>query len=188
MKVTPQKLPEVLLIEPQVFGDERGFFIETFQAKRYTEVAGIKLPFVQDNLSRSAHGILRGMHMQLPHAQGKLVSVVEGEVFDVAIDVRVGSPNFGQWVGVYLSAQNHHQLYVPPGFAHGFCVTSEFAQFTYKCTDVYHPECEVGVAYDDPEIGVAWPIAKPILGAKDQKNLKLSQIDKSKLPRYEDFR
>jgi len=119
VKVTPQKLPEVLLIEPQVFGDERGFFIETFQAKRYAEVAGIKLPFVQDNLSRSAHGILRGMHMQLPHAQGKLVSVVEGEVFDVAIDVRVGSPNFGQWIGVYLSAQNHHQLYVPPGFAIG---------------------------------------------------------------------
>ncbi len=188
MKVTPQKLPEVLLIEPQVFGDERGFFIETFQAKRYAEVAGIKLPFVQDNLSRSAHGILRGMHMQLPHAQGKLVSVVEGEVFDVAIDVRVGSPNFGQWVGVYLSAQNHHQLYVPPGFAHGFCVTSEFAQFTYKCTDIYHPECELGIAYDDPEVGIAWPLAKPILGGKDQKNLKLSQIDKSKLPRYEDFR
>jgi dTDP-4-dehydrorhamnose 3,5-epimerase len=187
MKVTPQKIPEVLLVEPQVFGDERGFFIETFQAQRYAE-SGMKLPFVQDNLSRSAHGILRGMHMQLPYSQGKLVSVVEGEVFDVAVDVRVGSPTFGQWVGVYLSAQNHHQLYVPPGFAHGFCVTSEAAQFAYKCTDLYHPECELGLAYDDPDVGIAWPVKNPILGGKDQKNLKLSQIEKSRLPRYEDFR
>jgi dTDP-4-dehydrorhamnose 3,5-epimerase len=174
-----------LLIEPAVFGDERGFFIETFQAKRYQEQAGIALPFVQDNLSRSARGILRGMHLQSPHAQGKLVSVVEGEVFDVAIDVRVGSPTFGQWVGVTLSAQNHHQLYVPPGFAHGFCVTSEIAQFSYKCTDIYHPDCEIGVAYDDPEIGIEWPIKNPTLGAKDQKNLRLSQIDPARLPKYE---
>jgi dTDP-4-dehydrorhamnose 3,5-epimerase len=183
MRVTPQSLPEVLLIEPQVFGDERGFFQETFHTQRYAE-AGMKLPFVQDNLSRSAHGILRGLHLQNPHAQGKLVSVLEGEVFDVAVDVRVGSPRFGQWVGLYLSAQNHRQLYVPPGFAHGFCVTSEVALFAYKCTDLYHPETELGVAYDDPELGIAWPLANPLLGAKDQKNLRLGQIDRGRLPQY----
>jgi dTDP-4-dehydrorhamnose 3,5-epimerase len=183
VRVTPQKLPEVLLIEPQVFGDERGFFKETFQAQRYLE-AGMRLPFVQDNLSRSTHGILRGLHMQNPYAQGKLVSVLEGEVFDVAVDVRVGSPRFGQWVGVTLSAQNHRQLYVPPGFAHGFCVTSEVALFAYKCTDLYHPECEVGLAYDDPDLAINWPIEKPILGAKDLKNQRLSQIDPTRLQRY----
>jgi dTDP-4-dehydrorhamnose 3,5-epimerase len=187
VRVTPQKLPEVLLIEPQVFGDERGFFVETFQQERYAR-HGMELGFVQDNLSRSSRGILRGLHLQNPHAQGKLVSVVEGEVFDVAVDVRVGSPWFGQWVGVYLSAQNHHQLYVPPGFAHGFCVTSEFAQFSYKCTDLYHPECELGIAYDDPEIGVTWPIEQPILGGKDQKNPRLAQIDRAKLPRFVEAR
>jgi dTDP-4-dehydrorhamnose 3,5-epimerase len=184
VRVIPQKLPEVLLVEPQVFGDERGFFIETYQLERYAQ-HGMRLPFVQDNLSRSSHGILRGLHMQNPHAQGKLVSVVEGEVFDVAVDVRVGSPRYGQWVGVYLSAQNHHQLYVPPGFAHGFCVTSEFAQFSYKCTDTYHPECELGIAFDDPELAIDWPIKNPSLGGKDQKNQRLSQIDPTRLPRYE---
>ncbi len=184
MRVTPQAaLPEVLLIEPQVFGDERGYFIETFQTQRYAE-AGMRLPFVQDNRSRSAYGILRGLHLQNPYAQAKLVSVCEGEVFDVAVDVRLGSPTFGRWVGATLSAQNHHQLYIPPGFAHGFCVTSEFAQFTYKCTDLYHPESELGVAFDDEELGIEWPVKSPILSAKDQKNLKLSQIDPNRLPRY----
>ena len=184
MRVTPLELSEVLLIEPQVFGDERGYFKETFHAERYAQ-AGMPLPFVQDNASRSRRGILRGLHLQNPFAQGKLVSVSEGEVFDVAVDVRVGSPTFGKWVGVTLSAQNHLQLYVPPGFAHGFCVTSEAAVFVYKCTELYHPEAELGVAFDDPELGIGWPIAEPLVGDKDRKNLRLSQIDRAKLPRYQ---
>lgn len=183
MKVTPQALPEVLLIEPQVFGDERGYFKETFHAARYAQ-AGMNLPFVQDNVSRSRHGILRGLHLQNPHGQGKLVSVSEGEVFDVAVDVRVGSPSFGQWVGATLSAHNHAQLYVPPGFAHGFLVTSEFATFVYKCTDLYHPECELGIAFDDPALAIRWPHAAPVVGEKDRKNLPLAKIDVARLPRY----
>ncbi len=183
MEVIPQALPEVLLIKPKVFGDARGYFIETYNAERYQQ-AGITLPFVQDNLSKSRRGILRGLHLQNPHAQGKLVSVVEGEVFDVAVDVRVGSPTFGKWVGAVLSADNHHQLWVPPGFAHGFCVTSESALFSYKCTDLYHPEAEVGVAWDDPAIGIPWPVKAPELSGKDKANLPLSQIDPAKLPRY----
>jgi dTDP-4-dehydrorhamnose 3,5-epimerase len=188
MEIVPQEqLPEVLLIKPQVFGDERGYFKETFHAERYA-AAGIRLPFVQDNLSRSRRGTLRGLHLQHPYGQGKLVSVVEGEVFDVALDVRIGSPTFGRWTGALLSDKNHFQLYVPPGFAHGFCVTSENALFSYKCTDLYHPECEVGVAFDDPDLGIRWPVDHPLVGQKDQQNLPLSQIDRQKLPRYEDFR
>ncbi len=183
IKVTPQRIPELLLIEPQVFGDERGFFKETFHAARYAEL-GICESFVQDNLSRSKRGILHGMHLQHPHAQGKLVSVVEGAVFDVAIDVRVGSPTFGQWVGIELSAANHRQLYVPAGFAHGFCVTSESALFSYKCTDVYHPDCELGVSYNDPEIAIAWPLTELLVSAKDALHPRLSQIEPSRLPRY----
>jgi len=183
MKVTPQAIPDILLIEPQVFGDERGFFKETFHAERYKN-AGMPLPFVQDNLSRSRRGILRGMHLQHPYDQGKLVSVVEGEVFDVTIDVRVGSPSFGKWLGFLLSAENHRQLYVPPGFAHGFCVTSESALFSYKCTDLYHPEHELGVAYSDPDLGIEWPIKEPLVSAKDAAYPRLSQIDPAKLPRY----
>lgn len=183
MEVVQQAIPDVWLIKPKVFGDERGYFIETFQQARYA-AAGIAGPFVQDNLSRSRHGTLRGLHLQEPHGQGKLVSVVEGEVFDVAVDVRVGSPSFGRWVGVLLSDKNHYQLYVPPGFAHGFCVTSENALFSYKCTDLYHPETEVGVAFDDPQLGISWPIAAPLVGAKDKANLPLSKIDPAKLPRF----
>lgn len=183
MRVTPQKLPDVLVIEPQVFGDERGFFIETFHAERY-RLAGIAQPFVQDNLSRSKRGILRGLHLQHPHDQGKLVTVLEGEVFDVAVDVRVGSPTFGAWVGVTLSAQNHLQVYVPPGFAHGFCVVSESALFAYKCTDLYHPECELGVAFDDPDLAISWPIREPQISQKDRANVRLRQIAQDKLPRY----
>jgi len=183
MKVTPLGLSDVLLIEPQVHGDERGYFKETFHAERYAQ-AGMRLPFVQDNASRSRHGILRGLHLQNPFSQGKLVSVSEGEVFDVAVDVRVGSPNFGKWTGVTLSAQNHLQLYVPPGFAHGFLVTSESAVFVYKCTDLYHPECELGIAFDDPAIDIRWPVSAPAVGEKDRKNLPLSKIDPARLPRY----
>lgn len=187
MDVVPLEIPEVLLIKPKVFGDERGYFVETYQSARYA-AAGVPAAFVQDNLSRSGRGILRGLHLQQPHAQGKLVSVLEGEVFDVAVDVRVGSPSFGRWVSAVLSAQNHHQLYVPPGFAHGFCVTSDSAIFSYKCTDLYHPECELGVAWNDPQLGISWPVDKPLIGAKDQNNLPLAQIDPAKLPRYEGAR
>jgi dTDP-4-dehydrorhamnose 3,5-epimerase len=173
----------VLLIEPVVHGDDRGFFIETYNAERYAE-AGISLAFVQDNLSRSKRGTLRGLHLQNPHAQGKLVSVLEGAVFDVAVDLRVGSPHFGKWVGAELSAENRHQLYVPPGFGHGFCVTSELATFSYKCTDVYHPECELAVAYNDPALAIEWPAESPLLSAKDADAPTLAEIDPSKLPQY----
>ena len=183
MQVTPQAIADVLLIEPAVFGDERGFFKETYHAQRYRE-AGIPQTFVQDNLSRSRKGILRGLHMQNPHGQGKLVQVLEGEVFDVALDVRKGSPTFGEWVGMTLSASNHRQLYIPPGFAHGFCVTSESALFFYKCTDIYHPECEVGIAYNDPALGIRWPVSDPLVSAKDATHPPLSGVDPAKLPAY----
>jgi dTDP-4-dehydrorhamnose 3,5-epimerase len=183
VKATPQAIPDVLLIEPQVFGDERGYFMETYHSERYAAL-GLTMPFVQDNVSRSRQGILRGLHLQNPHGQGKLVSVLEGEVFDVAVDVRLGSPSFGRWVSANLSAQNHRQLYVPPGFAHGFCVLSEYATFAYKCSDFYRPECEFGVAFDDPALDIPWPVKTPLLSAKDQQNARLSEIDPEKLPRY----
>lgn len=183
MKVTPQALKEVLLIEPKVFGDGRGYFKETYHAERYRE-AGMMLPFVQDNLSRSRKGILRGLHLQNPRPQGKLVTVLEGEVFDVALDVRAGSPTFGQWVSALLSAENHHQLWVPPGFAHGFAVTSETALFFYKCTDLYEPKSELGVAFDDPALGIPWPVTEPLLSEKDKQNPTLAQIDPALLPAY----
>lgn len=183
MKVTPLEIPDVLLIEPKVFGDARGFFLETWSRARYAE-AGVPTEFVQDNLSRSRRGILRGLHLQHPHGQGKLVSVVEGQVFDVAVDVRVGSPTFGRWVGRTLSGENKHQLYIPPGFAHGFCVESEYALFAYKCTEEYHPEAEVGVRYDDPAIGIPWTIENPTLSEKDARALPLAEIPRDRLPKY----
>lgn len=184
MKVTPLALPEVLLIEPQVFGDTRGFFKEMFQQDRYAE-AGIADPFVQDNLSRSSKGILRGLHLQNPNPQGKLVGVLEGEVYDVALDVRVGSPTFGQWVSAVLSAENHRQLWVPPGFAHGFCVTGETALFFYKCTTLYQPKDEVGVLYNDPALNIPWPVeGAPLLSDKDKKLKRLADIDPALLPQY----
>ena len=166
MKVTPTELPEVLIVEPRVFGDARGHFYESFHAARYAE-AGIRGPFVQDNHSRSVRGTLRGLHFQEPRAQGKLVQVLRGKVYDVAVDVRRGSPRFGRWVGVELSDEQPRQLWVPPGFAHGFCVLSDGADFFYKCTELYAPECERSVAWNDPAIGIRWPIAEPILSAKD---------------------
>lgn len=181
MNVIETELPGLLLIEPKVFGDARGFFMETWARDRYAK-AGVVGDFVQDNMSRSKVGALRGMHLQNPHGQGKLVSVVEGEVFDVAIDVRVGSPTFGRWAGFTLSAENHRQLWVPPGFAHGFCVTSDTALFVYKCTDVYHPEAELGVLWSDPEIGVKWPVTAPTLSEKDGKYPRLSEIPRDRLP------
>ena len=166
MKVIPTALPEVLLVEPKVFGDSRGFFYESFQAARYAE-AGIPGPFVQDNLSRSVRGTLRGLHFQEPRAQGKLVQVLRGAVWDVAVDVRRGSPRFGQWVAVELSETAPRQLWIPPGFAHGFCVLSDSADFFYKCTELYAPECERSIAWNDPAIGITWPVGSPILSAKD---------------------
>lgn len=183
MKVTPTKLPEVLLVEPDVFGDSRGFFCETWSRRRYAE-HGIDVDFVQDNVSRSQYGVLRGMHLQHPHGQGKLVTVLVGEVFDVAIDVRPDSPRFGQWVGMTLSAENHRQLYIPPGFAHGFCVTGEEALFSYKCTDFYSRQDELGVRWDDPQVGIAWPIRDPQLSDKDKAYPTLAEIPPAALPPY----
>ncbi|MFN7698471.1 MAG: dTDP-4-dehydrorhamnose 3,5-epimerase [Deltaproteobacteria bacterium] len=183
MRVVETELPGVLVVEPKVFGDERGWFTETYSVERY-RAAGIAMPFVQDNLSRSSRGILRGLHLQEPRAQGKLVWVPDGAVFDVAVDVRVGSPSFGRWVGVELSSANHRQLWIPPGFAHGFAVTSEHCLFAYKCTDLYEPSAEIGVAWDDPSIGIRWPLAEPSLSAKDRNNPRLAEIDPARLPRF----
>lgn len=166
MQVHATAIPGVLLFEPRVFGDARGFFLETFHAGRYAE-AGLRLPFVQDNWSRSARGTLRGLHFQWPHPQGKLVSVVSGAVWDVAVDVRRGSPTFGQHVGVELTADNKRQLWVPPGFAHGFCVLSESADFVYKCTALYEPQHDRGVRWNDPALAIPWPVAAPLLSQKD---------------------
>ena len=183
MKVTPMSLPEVLLIEPKKFGDDRGYFLETFHKGRYANT-GIPLDFVQDNLSKSARGILRGLHLQHPNDQGKLVYVLAGEVFDAAVDVRVGSPTFGRWAGALLSADDHRQLWIPPGFAHGFCVTSENALFAYKCTALYSVTDEVAIAWNDPAIGITWPIAEPLLSPKDKSARLLADIDPARLPRY----
>ncbi|MCK5663241.1 MAG: dTDP-4-dehydrorhamnose 3,5-epimerase [Thiotrichaceae bacterium] len=166
MKVTKTALPGVLLISPKVFGDARGFFLETFHAARYAE-AGIQETFVQDNHSYSAKGVLRGLHFQKQHPQGKLVCVTSGRVFDVAVDICKTSPTFGQWVGVTLSADEHQQFYIPPGLAHGFCVLSDTADFHYKCTDYYHPEDEGSIRWDDPDIGIQWPLTEPSLSTKD---------------------
>lgn len=184
MKVQAASIPGLLIVEPSVHGDERGFFMETYSRDRYAK-AGIGADFVQDNLSLSAKGILRGLHLQHPRDQGKLCFVLEGEVFDVAVDVRVGSPTFGRWEGVRLSSDNKRQLYVPPGFAHGFCVMSERALFSYKCTDFYSAASEIGVAWDDPEIGIDWPLREPRLSTKDQQNRRLRDIPADSLPRYE---
>ncbi len=187
MKVSPARLPGVLLIEPDVYGDERGFFLETWSQQRYAET-GVPTDFVQDNVSRSCRDTLRGLHLQQPHAQGKLVHVLEGEVFDVVVDVRVGSPTFGRWIGAALSAANHRQIYIPAGFAHGFCVRSDSALFAYKCTQVYHPETEIGIAWNDPDLAIMWPTATPRLSAKDGAFERLRAIDPARLPRWEEPR
>ena len=183
MQIDETRLPGVLLITPKVFGDARGFFVETFSQQRYAD-AGIDGPFVQDNMSRSPRGVLRGLHLQHPRGQGKLVQVVEGSVFDVAVDVRVGSPSFGQWFGAELSAENKRQLWIPPGFAHGFAVTSEHALFAYKCTEYYAPEHELSVLWNDPAIGIEWPIDDPALSEKDRNARALGDIDVSRLPQW----
>lgn len=181
MIVEPTSLPGVLLIKPDVFGDSRGYFLEGWNRRRYAE-QGLDRDFVQDNLSRSRRGILRGLHFQNPRPQGKLVQVLLGEVFDVAVDIRLGSPTFGQWYGTLLSEENHHQLYVPEGFAHGFCVTSDTALFAYKCTDFYNPAAEFSLCWDDPDLGIPWPIAEPQLSAKDQTGHLLKDFPRESLP------
>ena len=177
MIVVKTKLQGCIIIEPKVFGDDRGFFLETFQAIRYSELADIVLPFVQDNHSRSSKGDLRGLHFQKTKPQGKLVRVVRGEVYDVAVDIRRGSSTFGQWEGVLLSEDNKKQLWVPPGFAHGFIVTSEFADFEYKCTDYYDPSDEGSILWNDPDMKIPWPDDNPILSDKDAGARKLIEID-----------
>ena len=183
MEVIETKLPGVLVIEPKVFGDERGFFMETWNEARYRE-AGLPYEFVQDNLSFSQHGVLRGLHFQNPNQQGKLVYVLQGKVFDVAVDIRLGSPHFGEWTGATLSAENKRQFYIPEGFAHGFVVTGESALFAYKCTDRYNGQAEGGVLWDDPEIGIEWPIEEPTLSEKDKNAPLLSDMPEERLPRY----
>ena len=175
MNVIETALAGVLIIEPKVFGDQRGFFLEGFQTERYRD-AGITLPFVQDNHSRSQYGVLRGLHFQRTRPQGKLVSVSRGSVYDVAVDINPESPTCGQFVGIELNDENHRQLWIPPGYAHGFCVLSETADFHYKCTDLYYPEDEGGLIWNDPEVKIPWPVDAPKLSAKDQCNPTLLQL------------
>ena len=183
MKVSETTLSGVLLIEPNTFIDDRGFFLETYHAGRYAE-AGIAEPFLQDNQSFSKAHVLRGLHLQFPIAQGKLIYVVQGEVFDVAVDVRVGSPTFAQWMGASLSSENRRQVYIPEGFAHGFCVVSETALVAYKCTDIYRPEMETAILWSDPDIGIDWPIDQPVISPKDAAAACLKDINEQRLPRY----
>ena len=183
MKLIETALPDVMAIEPDVFVDERGYFFETYQAARYVE-AGIPGTFVQDNLSYSKRGVLRGLHLQNPHAQAKLVYVPAGEIFDVAVDVRRGSPSFGRWVAMRLSSDNRRQLYIPAGFAHGFCVLSDWAHVIYKCTDFYDPAAEVSVLWNDPDIGIDWPVRDSRLSSKDGAAPLLKDIDPQRLPAY----
>ncbi len=183
VNVIETKLPGVLILEPKVFGDERGYFLETWRSTRY-EDAGIRGPFVQDNIAFSRKGILRGRHFQYPQAQGKLVQVVSGEVVDVAVNVRIGSASFGQWVSERLSEANHRQMYIPPGFAHGYCVISETALFTYKCTDFYNPATEIGIIWNDPDLSIDWPVAEPILSPKDASFPRLKELSPEKLPHF----
>jgi len=174
--VTPTSIPDVLILEPKVFGDQRGFFFESFNARDFAQATGLNVTFVQDNHSKSAKGVLRGLHYQIQHAQGKLVRVIQGEVFDVAVDLRRTSPTFGRCVGEFLSAENKKQLWIPPGFAHGFLVTSESAEFLYKTTDYWYPEHERSLLWSDPSLGIAWPLTVlPLLAPKDATAPALSQ-------------
>jgi dTDP-4-dehydrorhamnose 3,5-epimerase len=182
MRFLPTELPGVILVEPDVFRDERGFFLETYHVEKYRS-GGIPGPFVQDSHSRSVHATLRGLHLQVGRPQAKLVRVVEGEIFDVAVDVRRGSPTFGRWVGITLSAENFRQCYVPAGFAHGFSVLSETAQVEYKCTEVYDRDSELGIAWDDPALAIQWPVRQPVLSDRDRNNPRLSLV-KDRLPAF----
>ena len=184
MEVKQTELPGVLLLQPTIFRDGRGAFLESWHNERYTAL-GIPGPFLQDNVSRSVKGVLRGLHFQHPNDQGKLVQVLQGEVFDVAVDVRSGSPTFGQWAGAVLSAENARQLWIPEGFAHGFCVTSREAVFAYKCTEYYHRPSEQSVSWKDPDIGIQWPIKRPSLSDRDREAPRLRDIGDGLLPVFE---
>jgi dTDP-4-dehydrorhamnose 3,5-epimerase len=178
MRVVPTAIPDVLMLEPRVFGDERGFFFESYNQRTMETLAGIKGVFVQDNHSRSARNVLRGLHYQIQHPQGKLVRVIAGAVFDVAVDIRRSSPTFGKWTGIELSAENKRMAWIPPGFAHGFLVTSDYAEFLYKTTDFWAPQFERTIAWDDPDIGIAWPLkGEPILSEKDRKGSRLGEAE-----------
>ena len=178
MEIIKTKIPDVLILEPKVFGDDRGFFFESFNEQALLDQAGIKTRFVQDNHSKSSKNVLRGLHYQIKQPQGKLVRVVVGEVFDVAVDLRKGSPNFGEWVGIHLSAENKRQFWVPPGFAHGFLVLSAAAEFLYKTTDYYAPEYERSLLWNDPELGIDWPLeSDPILSVKDQAGVRFKDAE-----------
>jgi dTDP-4-dehydrorhamnose 3,5-epimerase len=178
MNIIKTKLKDCVIIEPIVFGDERGFFLETYQADRYADLAGITPPFIQDNHSHSSKGVLRGLHFQHSKPQGKLVRVVKGEVYDVAVDIRPASPTFGQWEAIVLSEQNKIQFWVPPGFAHGFLVLSDTADFEYKCTEYYDPSDEASLSWNDPALNIPWPIDNPILSKKDRNALVLADLKK----------
>jgi dTDP-4-dehydrorhamnose 3,5-epimerase len=182
MRAIPTDLPGVIVVEPVVHRDSRGFFLETYHARRYRD-AGIAATFVQDNHSRSMRGTVRGLHFQVRRPQGKLVRALFGEMYDVAVDVRRGSPTFGRWVGAHLTAENFRQIYVPPGFAHGFCILSEVGEVEYKCTELYDPEDELGIAWNDPQVGVQWPVAEPLLSAKDKAAPRLADV-LDRLPAY----
>lgn len=182
MRFVSTEIPGVVIVEPDVHRDSRGYLLETYHSEKY-RAAGIPGPFVQDNHSRSVVGTLRGLHLQLQHPQGKLVRVIEGEILDVAVDVRRGSPTFGRWVSVVLSAEDFKQCYIPPGFAHGFCVTSPVAQVEYKCTDIYHPRSEIGVAWNDPALAIPWPVSEPILSDRDRRYSSLAEL-LDRLPVY----
>ena len=183
MKLLPTAIPEVIEIEPDIYLDGRGFFMETYQKKRY-EDSGILTGFVQDNLSYSVQGTLRGLHYQHPHSQAKLVQVLKGEIFDAVVDIRQGSPSFGRWVGVQLSEKNKHQLFIPEGFAHGFCVLSETALVYYKCSDFYWPQGEGGILWSDPDLSIDWPVKTPILSEKDSRYRFLRDTPNERLPVY----
>ncbi|HEY8587572.1 MAG TPA: dTDP-4-dehydrorhamnose 3,5-epimerase [Rhodanobacter sp.] len=184
MKVIKTALPGVLIIEPQVFGDARGYFYESYNKAKWIEV-GIDVDFVQSNVSRSARGVLRGLHYQWPNPQGKLVSVLEGEVYDVAVDIRRGSPTFGQSTGAMLTAANHRHFWVPEGFAHGFCVLSEFATFTYQCTALYDAKADAGIRWNDAALGIDWPVSEPLLSDKDRGTPLLADVPAERLPVYQ---
>jgi dTDP-4-dehydrorhamnose 3,5-epimerase len=175
VKFVPARLAGIIIVEPDVYRDSRGYFLETYNAQKY-KAGGIDGPFVQDNHSRSMAGTLRGLHLQLRRPQGKLIRVIEGEIFDVSVDVRRGSPSFGQWAGVKLSADNFKQCYVPPGFAHGFAVVSAIAQVEYKCTDVYDAADEIGIAWNDPALAISWPIGQPLLSERDRRHPMLADV------------
>ncbi len=188
LRAEETKLPGVTIIEPTVFGDERGYFFESFSQKRYNEILKSNYSFVQDNVSFSRKGILRGLHIQHPHSQGKLVQVLQGEVFDVAVDVRIDSPTFGQYASVILSDKSRKQLMIPPGFAHGFLVLSEEALFNYKCTDYYHPDNETSIRWNDPQIAIDWPMKEPFLSQKDKQAVSLDEaVERKLLPLISDY-